>query len=154
MPHDSKDENYTKALTQTAISLPIHRALGLSLISQAPTPVPSASLEFITKSIHLNPAQTVHGGIAQLVIDTACFLAVIPTLSMGQGAGTIASSFQLLTAVSGLGKRYEVEGRVVRRGKAILFCQGEVWCDGKLVATGSVTKVITASKTEFGKSRL
>jgi acyl-coenzyme A thioesterase PaaI-like protein len=126
MSQNSDRENYANALTQTVISLPIHQTLGLSLVSQSQTPVPTAFLEFTTQQLHLTSARTVHGGITQLAIDAACFLAVIPILSVGQGAIIIASSFRMLNAVPGLGKRYEVEGKVVRRGKAIVFCEGEV----------------------------
>jgi len=122
MLQKSDRENYTDALTQTVISLPIHQTLSLSIVSQSQTPVPTALLIFTTQQLHLTPAQTVHGGIAQLVINAACFLAVIAILSIGQGAVTIASSFQMLNAVPGLGKRYEVEGKVgqKREGNCLL----------------------------------
>jgi acyl-coenzyme A thioesterase PaaI-like protein len=43
----------------------------------------------------------------------------------------------------GEGKVYEVEGRVVRRGKKVVFCEGDVRCEGKLIAKGNLTKVVT-----------
>jgi acyl-coenzyme A thioesterase PaaI-like protein len=58
-----------------------------------------------------------HGGISTLVIDAACFLAVIPTLSHGQFPATTTSSFQIINAGPGTGEHYEVERRLVRRGK-------------------------------------
>jgi acyl-coenzyme A thioesterase PaaI-like protein len=77
---------YTKDLTQTVTSVPIHKALGMVLLSQIVSPQPTANLEFTTTSLHLTPNKTVHGGISSLAIDGACFLALIPTLSEGQGA--------------------------------------------------------------------
>ncbi len=57
---------------------------------------------------------------------------------------TIASSFQILDAVQGEGKKYEVEGKVVRRGKSIAFCEGEVRCEGRVIAKGTLTKKINS----------
>lgn len=90
-----------------------------------------------------------HGGISSLLIDSACFLAIIPILSDGESAATIASSFQVLDVVPGEGKAYEVEGRVVRRGKKVVFCEGEVRCEGRLIAKGNLTKVVTKEKSKL-----
>ncbi|PVH71523.1 hypothetical protein DL98DRAFT_577322 [Cadophora sp. DSE1049] len=124
--------SWAQALTQSATSLPIHAALGLNLISQTSSPQPTAVHTFTSAPIHLTPSQTLHGGIASLMIDAAGYEALIPTLSEGQTAVTIASAFQILDAVPGLGKVYEVEGRVVRRGKRTAFCEGEVNIDQEI----------------------
>tara|TARA_R110002060_G_scaffold39912_7_gene51123 strand:+ start:178 stop:630 length:453 start_codon:yes stop_codon:yes gene_type:complete len=146
MPPSSADLAWTQALTQSAVSVRIHTVLGLKLISQTLLPNSTALHTFKSEHIHLTPSQTLHGGIASLMIDAAGYGALIPTLSEGQTAVTIASSFQILDAVPGLGKVYEVEGRVVRRGKRTAFCEGEVRCDGKVIAKGSLTKVIKGGK--------
>ena len=51
--------------------------------------------------------------------------------------------------VPGEGKAYEVEGRVVRRGKKVVFCEGEVRCEGRLIAKGNLTKVVTKEKSKL-----
>ena len=89
-----------------------------------------------------------HGGISSLIIDAACFLAVIPTLEVGQGTATVASSFQILGSVRGEGKKYEVEARMVKRGRSVVFCEGEVKCEGVLIARGNLTKIVTGGKNE------
>jgi acyl-coenzyme A thioesterase PaaI-like protein len=53
---------------------------------------------------------------------------------------------QITGAVPGEGKKYEVDGRLVKRGKSIAFCEGDVKCDGVLIAKGSLTKMITSPK--------
>jgi len=131
MSQKSDRENYTDALTQTVISLPIHQTLGLSIVSQSQTAVPTALLEFTTQQLHLTPSHTVHGGITQLVINAACFLAVITILSIGQGAVTIASSFQMLNAVPGLGKRYEVEEKLSEEGRQLSSVRGRCGVKGR-----------------------
>ncbi|KAL2068347.1 hypothetical protein VTL71DRAFT_16445 [Oculimacula yallundae] len=135
--------SYTTALTQGVLAVPLSQTLGLSLVSQTSSPQPEALLTLTTTPLHLIPnAQTLHGGISTLLIDTACYIALIPTLSEGQTAATIASSFQILDAVRGVGKVYEIEGRVVRMGRKVVFCEGSVKCEGRIVARGNVTKVV------------
>lgn len=43
----------------------------------------------------------------------------------------------------------DVEGRVLRRGKGVAFCEGVVRCDGVVVGRGMVTKIIVGE----GKGR-
>jgi uncharacterized protein (TIGR00369 family) len=138
--------SYTKNLTCSDLATPIHTTLGLTLKSQFNN---LAILNFTTAPIHLTPANTVHGGISSLLIDSACFLAVIPSLKEGESVATIVSSFQILDAVPGEGKVYEVEGRVVRRGKKVVFCEGNVRCEGKLVAKGNLTKVVIWERSKL-----
>jgi len=40
----------------------------------------------------------------------------------------------------------EVDGRLVKRGKSIAFCEGDMKCEGVLIAKGSLTKIITSPK--------
>jgi acyl-coenzyme A thioesterase PaaI-like protein len=141
----SKMSLHQQKTTHSVLEVPIHQTLGFKLQSQSSTPTPTATITFTTNPIHLTPRHTVHGGISTLALDTACSLAVIPTLSEGQAGITIASSFQLLGSTVGEGKIYRVEGRVVRRGERIVFCEGEVMCEGKLIAKGNVTKMLTSS---------
>ncbi len=145
---------YAQRLTQSVLAIPIHQALNLNLISQSPShgsSKPTALIFFISAPIHLTKANTVHGGILSLTIDAACLIALVPTLSDGQTAATIASSFQILDAIPGEGNVYEIEGRVTRRGKRVAFCEGEVRCGGRVIAKGSVTKTIFEARKDEAK---
>jgi acyl-coenzyme A thioesterase PaaI-like protein len=154
MSDAADQEAYYKNLTQNLLSIPIHRTLGLSLISQTPIPVPTALAEFTTQSMHLTHTQRLHGGIAYLFIDVICFLALAPTLSVGERATTVASSFQFLNNIPGVGKRYEVEGKVLKKGRAIAYCEGEVRCEGKVIGKGRITKAVTWTTPERRKGKL
>ncbi len=142
-------DSYTQSLNSSVLKTPIHTSLGINLTSQALSPIPTAKIQFTTTAIHLTPSNTVHGGISSLLIDTACFLAVIPSLSEGESVATIASSFQILDAVPGDGRLYEVEGRVVRRGRNVVFCEGDVKCEGRWIAKGNLTKVVMREKSKL-----
>jgi uncharacterized protein (TIGR00369 family) len=145
----SSPNSYTQSLTSSVLKTPIHTTLGINLTSQSLSSTPTAKIQFTTGAIHLTPSNTVHGGISSLLIDTACFLAVIPSLSEGESVATIASSFQILDAVPGEGRLYEVEGRVVRRGTKVVFCEGDVRCEGRLIAKGNLTKVVMREKSKL-----
>jgi acyl-coenzyme A thioesterase PaaI-like protein len=147
-------EAWHKQLTTEVTNVSIHRHLSLILLSQTPiNGVPTARLEFTSTPRHLVNTGSVHGGISSLIIDAACFLAVIPTLEVGQGTATVASSFQILGSVKGEGKKYEVGASMVKRGRSVVFCEGEVRCEGMLVARGNLTKIITSGENEV-KSKL
>jgi uncharacterized protein (TIGR00369 family) len=146
-------EAWHAQLTAEVCNVNIQRHLDVILLSQSTiNGAPTAKLEFTTTECHLVPSGSVHGGILSLIIDSACFLAVIPTLEAGQGTATVASSFQILGSVKGVGKRYEVEARMVRRGKNVVFCEGEVSYHGKLIAKGNLTKIVTGR--DEGRSKL
>lgn len=137
-------EAWHKHLTAEVANVSIQKHLSVTLLSQTTDGgIPTARCEFISSPRHLVSTGSVHGGISSLVMDSACFLAVIPTLDPGQGTATVASSFQILGSVVGVGKKYEVVARMVKRGKSVVFCEGEVVCEGKLIAKGSLTKIIT-----------
>jgi len=147
--------SYTQSLTQMVLTAPIHAHLNLHLASQHQTPpsnAPTAHTTFTTGPQHLVTTGSVHGGVSSLLLDTTCYLALIPSLFEGQAAATVASSFQILDFVIGEGKVYEVEARMIRRGKRLAFCEGEVKCEGKVVVRGSLTKVITAIDRQVKKS--
>lgn len=137
-------EAWHKHLTAEVANESIQKHLSVTLLSQTTDGgIPTARCELISSPRHLVSTGSVHGGISSLIIDSACFLAVIPTLDPGQGTATVASSFQILGSVVGVGKKYEVVARMVKRGKSVVFCEGEVVCEGKLIAKGSLTKIIT-----------
>lgn len=49
----------------------------------------------------------------------------------------------------GEGRLYEVEGQVVRRGRKVVFCEGDVRCEGRLIAKGNLTKVVMREKSKL-----
>jgi acyl-coenzyme A thioesterase PaaI-like protein len=51
--------------------------------------------------------------------------------------------------VPGEGRLYEIEGRVVRRGRKVVFCEGDVRCECRLIAKGNLTKVVMREKSKL-----
>ena len=124
----------------------IHKFNGLVLqrIDDPESATPTAHATVTTVSHHLTPRNpaSLHGGITTSILDSVCLFAVTPTLHPGEESVTIASSFQLIGAVVGEGKVVELEGKVLRRGAKLAFCESIAKCEGKIIAKGMLTKSI------------
>jgi acyl-coenzyme A thioesterase PaaI-like protein len=133
-------------------STTIHKFNGLVLqrIDNATSATPTAHAMVVTQAHHLTPRDpsSMHGGITTSVLDSVCLFAVTPTLKPGEESVTVASSFQLIGAVVGEGKVVELEGKVLRRGGKLAFCESTATCDGKIIAKGMLTKSIVPPKVK------
>ena len=138
-------------------STPLHKHNGLILqrIDNPTSSTPIAYATVTTEPHHLTPRNppSLHGGITTSILDSVCLFAVTPTLHPGEESVTIASSFQLIGVVVGVGKVVELEGRVIRRGKKLAFCESVAMCEGKVVAKGMLTKSIVPPPKEKGKGK-
>jgi acyl-coenzyme A thioesterase PaaI-like protein len=82
------------------------------------------------------------GPYVYTVLDTACYCAGAGMWAVDENAVTLDIHVQVLRP----GGTHEVElrGRVLKRGRTMLFGQSEAWSDGKLIAVAAVTKSIVA----------
>lgn len=131
-----------------ALPLHIFNNLTLTSISNPHSPTPTAHATVTTLARHLTPREpaTLNGGITTSVLDSVCLFAVTPTLAPGEESVTIASSFQLIGGVAGVGKVVEFEGRVVKRGKRVVFCESVASCEGVVIARGMLTKSVVVTR--------
>jgi acyl-coenzyme A thioesterase PaaI-like protein len=143
-PSDTQYPNAAKLSLLQASAIHVYNNLILTRIENATSTTPTAYATVTTLPRHLTPRKppSLHGGITTSVLDSICLFAVTPTLQPGEESVTIASSFQLIGAVVGVGKVVELEGRVLRRGKRVVFCESVAMCEGVLVARGMLTKSI------------
>jgi len=65
------------------------------------------------------------GGMLVALADEAMALAIYPQLTPGEGIATISESTSFIKGVRD-GVVY-AEGRVIRKGRRVAFCEGEVW---------------------------
>lgn len=79
-----------------------------------------------------------HGGVVTTLLDTACYLALLPHLSAAEHAVTHDLTVTLLRPVSA-DRRVDVTGTVLRRGRAVAFVRAEASVDGVVVAAAQVT---------------
>lgn len=92
---------------------------------------------------HLNPAGTVHGGLAATLLDSAMGLAVWSTLEAGFGQTTLEFKISLIRPITpGVGL-IRAEGTVLNRGRRIGTADGRITDErGRLLAHGTTTCLI------------
>ena len=92
----------------------------------------------------------VHAGALTTAVDTACGYAAL-TL-MPPGAGVLSIEFKVSLLAPGKGEAIVARGRVVKPGRNVTFCQGEVFAvqggAEKLVATMSATMMTVLGRPD------
>jgi uncharacterized protein (TIGR00369 family) len=123
---------------QAVLDIPLHRFLGMQLRDPAE---PSAGVWFPVDGPAQNQVELLHGGVVYTLMDVASFLALLPSLGDGEHAVTHDLTVSLLRPVAA-GKRVDVTGAVLRRGRAVAFMRAEATVDGAVVAAAQVTKSV------------
>ncbi|MEA2793472.1 MAG: hypothetical protein QOI87_852 [Bradyrhizobium sp.] len=96
--------------------------------------------------IHLNPAGTVHGGLAATLLDSCMGLAVQSTLEKGVGQTTLEFKISLLRAITPDTGPIRAEGIVLSRGRRVGTAEGRIMDgNGRLLAHGTTTCLIFES---------
>ncbi|WP_309229570.1 MULTISPECIES: PaaI family thioesterase [unclassified Blastococcus] len=130
------------ARVQAVLDIPLHRFLGMQLRDPAD---PSAGIWFPVDGPAQNQVGVLHGGVIYTLMDVAGFLALLPSLSDEEHAVTHDLTVSLMRPVAA-GKRVDLTGTVLRRGRAVAFLRAEATVDGEVVAAAQVTKsVVRAS---------
>ena len=92
----------------------------------------------------------VHAGALTTAVDTACGYAALSL--MPPGAGVLTIEFKVSLLPPGWGAAILARGRVVKPGRNVTFCQGEVFAvEGgaeRLVATMSATMMVVQGRPD------
>ena len=92
---------------------------------------------------HLNPAGTVHGGLAATLLDSCMGLAVQSTLEKGVGQTTLEFKISLVRAITPQTGLIKAEGLVMSRGRRVGTAEGRLTDGtGRLLAHGTTTCLI------------
>ena len=95
------------------------------------------------KEIHLNPAGTIHGGLAATMLDSSMGLAIQSTLDRGSGSTTLEFKISVLRPITPQTGPIRAEGTVISRGRRISTAEGRVTDrDGRLLVHGTTTCLI------------
>jgi uncharacterized protein (TIGR00369 family) len=93
--------------------------------------------------IHLNPAGTVHGGLAATLLDSCMGLAVQSTLEKGVSQTTLEFKISLLRPITPETGEIKAEGIVLSRGRRVGTAEGRITDgQGRLLAHGTTTCLI------------
>jgi len=95
------------------------------------------------KDIHLNPAGTVHGGLAATMLDSCMGLAIQSTLEKGVGSTTLEFKISFVRPITPETGPIRAEGTVISRGRRVGTAEGRVTdSKGRLLVHGTTTCLI------------
>jgi uncharacterized protein (TIGR00369 family) len=98
------------------------------------------------KDIPLNPARTVHGGLAATMLDSCMGLAIHSTLEKGVGSTTLEFKMSFVRPITPETGPIKAEGRVISRGRRVGTAEGRVTdSNGRLLVHGTTTCLIFES---------
>ncbi len=97
----------------------------------------------VPDATQLNPAGTVHGGLAATILDTCMGLAIHSTLEKGVGSTTLEFKISLLRPITPETGPIKAEGVVLNCGRRVGTAEGRVTDQqGRLLAHGTTTCLI------------
>lgn len=92
---------------------------------------------------HLNPAGTVHGGLAATLLDSCMGLAIWSTLEKGLSQTTLEFKISLIRPITPASGLIQAVGIVLNRGRRIGTAEGRITDkSGRLLAHGTTTCLI------------
>jgi uncharacterized protein (TIGR00369 family) len=95
------------------------------------------------RDTHLNPAGTVHGGLAATMLDSCMGLAIHSTLEKGFGSTTLEFKMSFVRPITPETGVIKAEGTVISRGRRVGTAEGRVTDDrGRLLVHGTTTCLI------------
>ena len=96
--------------------------------------------------IHLNPAGTVHGGLAATLLDSCMGLAVRSTLDKGVNSTTLEFKISFVRPITPQTGEIRAEGWVINCGRRVGIAEGKVTDkQGRLLVHGTTTCLIFES---------
>lgn len=97
----------------------------------------------VPADIHLNPAGTVHGGLAATMLDSCMGLAIQSTLEKGMGSTTLEFKISFLRPITPQTGPIRAEGHVIGRGRRVGTAEGRITdSEGRLLVHGTTTCLI------------
>ena len=98
------------------------------------------------KDTHLNPAYTVHGGLAATMLDRWMGLAIESTLEKGVGATSLEFKISFVRPITPETGSIRADGTVIKRGRRVGTAEGRLTdSNGRLLVHGTTTCLIFES---------
>lgn len=98
------------------------------------------------RDIHLNPAGSVHGGLAATMLDSCMGLAIQSTLEKGFGSTTLEFKISFIRPITPETGPIKAVGTVISRGRRVGSAEGRVTdSTGRLLVHGTTTCLIFES---------
>jgi uncharacterized protein (TIGR00369 family) len=111
----------------------------------------SATVEAEIKDVHRQALGMVHGGVYASLIDTAAYWAAFGSTE-AQWGGLISVNLQVNFLSPASEGRLVATGRLIKMGKTLAYAEASIETeDGKLVAHGTSTMLLTAQRGDTGE---
>jgi len=92
---------------------------------------------------HLNPAGTIHGGLAATLLDSSMGLAVRSMLPLGFAQTTLEIKISFVRPITPATGRVRAEGQVITCGRRVATAEGKLADkNGRILAHGTTTCLI------------
>ncbi len=140
-PSTPMDPTDLQTRTRAILDVPLNRHLGLVFdgvddgVARAHFVATPATLAF----------GGVHGGVLYALTDAVCMLALLPALDASQHAVTHDLYVSVMRPVP-TGAVCCLSARVLRLGRTLAFLEATAEVEGRIVASGRVTKSIVAAR--------
>lgn len=119
---------------------PISDSLGFEFIEVAPG---RSRLTFLPEARWYNLIETVHGGIAATLLDTAMATAILTQLPAGRGFTTLELKLNYIRAMTAETGEVQAEGSAIHVGRTTATAEGRLLdARGRLLAHGTTTCLI------------
>jgi len=83
---------------------------------------------------HLNSWHVAHGGVVMTLLDVAMSLAGRSLIPDARSGVTVDMNISFMQPAGQEGARVFAKGRVLHHSTTMVFCEGELWHDEKMVA--------------------
>ena len=118
--------------------LPLHRYFGVQKLVLGKK---EAFFEIEVSDRTINIFSRLHGGVFYGLCDLVAYMAILSELEPRETAVTQDIHVSVLRPAK-IGDLVSFRGKLVQKGKRIVFSNGEAFIDGKLAAVAHVTKSI------------
>ena len=133
-----RDPDYEARIRASFARQRFMETLGASLERVAPGEV---AIAFTHREALTQQHGFLHAGVMTSVVDSACGYAALSLMEPGVGVLSVELKVNMLAP--GTGERFVATGRVVRSGRTLTVCTGEVVAEG----TGEPTVVMIIQAT-------
>jgi uncharacterized protein (TIGR00369 family) len=133
-----RTDEQARHLIEQALAVPVHRFLGVELMSLAPG---EARCQIIIGENAATPSNTLHGGVLSLVLEIAAYAALMPMIDADKIPTTIDFHNQPMRSVA-LGDKLEIVAKVLRHGRRTASCEVATFVEGRLMSKGLILKAL------------
>lgn len=147
MRHEARDPDFESRVRASFARQRFMATLGASLERVAPGEV---AIAFTHREELTQQHGFLHAGVMTSVADSACGYAALSL--MEAGAGVLSVEFKVNMLAPAVGDRFVATGRVVRPGRTLTVCVGEVTSerDGETVAVLLMQATMMAVRGKSG----